>query len=748
MKGEDYMIAYKLEKEIKLYRVQFDRFTEELFGDHRLDRYSLDLDGLLFRIKYMVKHKKDLDKLPEIKQKFINISMDMRKSFSSFMIDLLVNNITIPNRYEKNDIIDLFAHDVKIDPNYVTFKMIIISKTKPILDYIENRITNDVYNLYPNEYFRFYTDSYNDGIAKAYPELFENKYQNKVGVGDDADVFVHNFTFQTGEACSLNCTYCFAKGTRILMADGSYKNIEDIRLGDWVIGFDEDDYIDEPAEDFYPVKVTGLFLNTSCCFKISSKEIPNDIYVTPNHLIYTDIDEWTPVEKLDKSKGLMLYDNKNFRQIFNYSVKRKFTNEQDVYNIETTSGTYVVENLCVHNCYQFNKSPMRMTFETAKKFIDDLLDDKYGYINRYNSPAIIIEFIGGEPLLEINLTRQIYEYFLDRCYELNHPWFLLHRLSICSNGMQYFDPEVQSFFKEYSQMISFNISIDGNKELHDTCRVQPNGEGSYEVDMCALNHFNRHYAPERNSKMTLSPSNIKYLFDSVVDFIDQGMTVININCVFEEGWNQLTARIEYYQLKKLADYLLANNLENLYVAIFNERPEDKMDKEMDSNGCGGVGSMLALRPNGDFYPCLRYMPSSVGSNVEDLKIGNVNDGIEGREQGSPVLKMMDQITRRSQTTDICFNCPLSNDCPNCSALSHAIYGTPNRRTTFICIQTIAEALANVYYWNMMILTHPEYDLKVRRNVVPDEWALLVIDEEELETLKYIECAAIISVMEK
>ena len=31
--------------------------------------------------------------------------------------------------------------------------------------------------MFPNEYFRFYTDSYNDGISKAYPELFENREQ-------------------------------------------------------------------------------------------------------------------------------------------------------------------------------------------------------------------------------------------------------------------------------------------------------------------------------------------------------------------------------------------------------------------------------------------------------------------------------------------------------------------------------------------------------------------------------------------
>ena len=84
------------------------------------------------------------------------------------------------------------------------------------------------------------------------------------------------------------------------------------------------------------------------------------------------------------------------------------------------------------------------------------VDEKENYyINKFNSPAIIIEFIGGEPLLEIKLTRQIYEYFLKRCYELNHPWFKLHRVSICSNGLQYFDQDVQDFFKDYFDVDHF-----------------------------------------------------------------------------------------------------------------------------------------------------------------------------------------------------------------------------------------------------------------------------------------------------
>lgn len=600
------MLAHKLEKDMVLYKTQFDRFNLDLFGSHKLDRVSIDIDGLLFRIKYMVKHNKDLEKLPDLKNQFTDKALELRSIFGEFMYNFLTQIISIPGDFKLDDIEDVLAQDVKIDNTYVKFKMIVVSRNKEYLEYVDSQIPDDQpFNMFPNEFFRYFTDSYNDGIAKAYPELFENRQQNKIGTGADADVFVHNFTFQTTESCSLNCTYC----------------------------------------------------------------------------------------------------------------------------------------------YQFNKSAMRMNFDTAKKFIDELLADHYGYINRYNSPAIIIEFIGGEPLLEICLTRKIYEYFLDQCYEMNHPWFTMHRLSICSNGLQYFDDDVQDFFKDYASNVSFNISIDGNKELHDACRIQPNGEGSYDIDMMALDHYNAHYTPERNSKMTLAPQNMKYLFDSVVSFIDNGMTCINLNCVFEEGWNQETAALEYEQLKKLADYILDNDLEHLYIAIFNERQEDMQSKYSDGTFCGGTGSMLALRPNGQFYPCIRYMPTSVGDEVKDLCIGDIDNGFIGRDQGSEVLSMMDRVTRRSAVTDICYDCPIGNDCASCSALGHALFGTPNKKATFICIQMIAEALANVYYWNLLNIKKPQYKLGVRKNNVPDEWSLLVIDADELDFLKKIESYSMIITME-
>ena len=46
-------------------------------------------------------------------------------------------------------------------------------------------------------------------------------------------------SFVTNYDCNLACKYDLAKGTKVLMSDFTYKNIEDVKIGDKIIAFDE-----------------------------------------------------------------------------------------------------------------------------------------------------------------------------------------------------------------------------------------------------------------------------------------------------------------------------------------------------------------------------------------------------------------------------------------------------------------------------------------------------------------------------
>jgi len=115
-----------------------------------------------------------------------------------------------------------------------------------------------------------------------------------------------------------------------------------------------------------------------------------------------------------------------------------------------------------------------------------------------------------------------------------------------SNGTLYFDPKVQKFLDKYKGHISYNVSIDGNKTLHDACRIFPDGTGSYDKAIAAVRHYVDVRKEFMGSKMTLAPNNIQYLFEAIKGLIDEKYDEIYLNCVFEKGWENNHATILYH----------------------------------------------------------------------------------------------------------------------------------------------------------------------------------------------------------
>ena len=377
-------------------------------------------------------------------------------------------------------------------------------------------------------------------------------------------------------------------------------------------------------------------------------------------------------------------------------------------------------NLCCSYCYQGAKSNKRMTLETGKRIMDMILsgDERISaYMPTNEIAGVAFDFIGGEPFLEIDLIDGIMDYFVERAFEMDHPLANKYMISMSSNGTLYFTEPVQKFIEKWKNHLSLSISVDGNKKLHDACRVFADGTGSYDMAIKAAMYHREHYG-FIGSKMTIAPGNVEYTYEAVDEMLKNGYREIFLNCVFEEGWTIAHAKILYQQLKKLADRLLAMD-EEAYLSIFDDWIGRKISEEDNQNWCGGTGAMLAFDPDGNAYPCLRYMPSSMNGQREPYTIGNLNDGIGITEADAAKVKALNEITRRSQSTDECWNCPIASGCAWCSGYNYQKFGTPNKRATFICVMHRARVLANCYYWNMLYIKNgsPErFPLDI-----PEEW---------------------------
>ena len=235
-------------------------------------------------------------------------------------------------------------------------------------------------------------------------------------------------------------------------------------------------------------------------------------------------------------------------------------------------------------------------------------------------------------------------------------------ISIATNGTLHFKPEVQKFIYKYKGHLSYGVSIDGPKEMHDACRVFHDGRGSFDDAYAAQEDYNEHFQAPSGTKATIARANLPYLSTLIKYYVKQGYQQIHANYVYEEQWNNEDALLLYNQMNEISDYILGLDFP-VELSLFDDRYFTPMDEDDNKNWCGGTGAMVAFDPVGKAYPCIRYMDSSLAGDMPGLVIGDT-DGIWD-ERYKDITDAMNAVTRRSQSTDECFYCPIASGCSWC-----------------------------------------------------------------------------------
>lgn len=354
--------------------------------------------------------------------------------------------------------------------------------------------------------------------------------------------------------------------------------------------------------------------------------------------------------------------------------------------------TFVVTedcNLRCKYCYISHKSSnKRMKFETAQRFLDYILTADITVAN-----SVIIDFFGGEPMLEIRLIDQISDYFKIRAYELGHPWAWNYRFNFATNGVNYSSPAVQDYIKKNYGKVSIGISIDGIREKHDLNRIFPDGSGSYDVIEKNIPLWIKQFAP--STKMTFASADLCYLKDSVLDLWAHGVTEVAANVVFEDVWDEGDDQIFESQLMELADYVLDKQVfDKYYCTLFSDTIGGYLtESDRDVTFCGS-GKMLAIGPDGKLYPCVRYKDYSLNNKAERI-FGTVETGID-----MELVRPFMAASERYQDDTECANCPIGTGCPQCQGFSYDAADTPTnfQRAKYICKMQKARVRANNYFF--------------------------------------------------
>ena len=377
--------------------------------------------------------------------------------------------------------------------------------------------------------------------------------------------------------------------------------------------------------------------------------------------------------------------------------------QQKEFSTEWQSGraktiTFIVTKDCqlaCRYCYLVSKNNSeRMSFATAKKTVDYLLNNR----DIFHEESVILEFIGGEPLMEIELIDQISDYIKQQMFQKNHPWFNSYRFSISTNGLMYADRRVQEYIRKNHTHISIGITIDGTREKHDIQRVyRHNGAGSYNDVVKNVPLWLEQF-PGSATKVTVSHDDLPYIAESVLHLFSLGIREVNINVVFEDVWQEGDDVLFEQQLKELADEMIEKDLcRNHYCSFFSEFIGKPQDPALYNQNWCGSGKMLSIDAEGNFYPCTRFAQYSL-CNKKAIIVGNVDNGID-HDRLRPFLT----LNRCTQSPQECIDCEVASGCAWCQGANYdfADTNTVFQRATYICRMHKARVRANDYFWNKL-----------------------------------------------
>ena len=338
-----------------------------------------------------------------------------------------------------------------------------------------------------------------------------------------------------------------------------------------------------------------------------------------------------------------------------------------------------------------------MTWETAKAAVDYILSHE----EDFPEESVIWDFIGGEPLLEIDLIDKLCDYIKLELYCLNHHWFNSYRFSFTTNGINYHTEKVQQFIKKNKEHISIAITIDGTKEKHDLNRIwlakDGKERGSYD-DVARNIPLWLSQFPQGGTKVTISSADIPYIKDSVLHLYSMGIKEVNINVVFEDVWNSGDDIKFENQLIQLADEIIDGGYYHSYAcSFFNDQIGRPLSSTEDNRNWCGAGSMLAVDSTGNFYPCNRFSQFSLRTK-KAITIGHVTTGINQN-----LLRPFLSLDRITQSPQKCIECEVASGCAWCQGENYDAADTDTiyQRSTAICKMHKARVRANNYYWNKL-----------------------------------------------
>lgn len=300
------------------------------------------------------------------------------------------------------------------------------------------------------------------------------------------------------------------------------------------------------------------------------------------------------------------------------SLKRQKHDPLSIVILEVTEQCNFGCSYCIYSGDYINErtsSNKKMSLDTAKKAVDQLIPLSDG-----NS---LIEFYGGEPLLNMSLINQIIEYS-KIAFPSNN--FTFSMTTNFFEGDKYIREIVDNGFY-------INLSLDGPKEVHDKFRKTKNNLPTYDKILSNLKKIDSYSPGYVDSHFfVLSTCHDPNDLGEIVDYFDNNnLFVTHINRSEQKGRiseDNFPIRIDNSHLEReYLEKILQNKELKTLRRLFDQdlktialRDNNILPDTLMLNGsCYPGKKRIFVDTSGDYYPCERF-----GSR---LSIGSVETGV-------------------------------------------------------------------------------------------------------------------------
>lgn len=244
----------------------------------------------------------------------------------------------------------------------------------------------------------------------------------------------------------------------------------------------------------------------------------------------------------------------------------KYRTKQAFLSNFTALFMFVVTLRCDHSCpycQVSRQSADRLAYDMSRETADYAID----FMFRTPSPAIKVEFQGGEPFLNFELIRYIVEQVQVRnATEERSVQFVV------ATNLAYLTDEILDFCRDRGVLIS--TSLDGPRELHNRNRPRPGGD-SYELTVNGIRRIREVLGQDRVAAlMTTTEASLAQPVEIIDEYVRQGFSSIFLRSLSPFGFAVKTGLVRRYTMRQWLDFYragLAHILElNCQGTVFRE----------------------------------------------------------------------------------------------------------------------------------------------------------------------------------